>query len=201
MRYGWCDKSHHCDFYALAIEDSVGRKIWLACVCVNYIGSEHRKTAFVDVLAEYVLAHLNVVVANDSHIIADVVAYISHLMAFVLAVVIEVIGSGLALQHVTPIYEKHIAWRFLNGISHKSMHSLKASFAPMVMPEVVRKVVSMYVGGKYYFKVYCVFAHLSLVLVRYSCYMPLCLTCHISMTKLKKKCHIIALILFSLCHY
>ena len=77
----------------------------------------------------------------------------------------EGIGSGLALQHVTPIYEKHIAWRFLNGISHKSMHSLKASFAPMVMPEVVRKVVSMYVGGKYYFKVYCVFAHLSLVLV------------------------------------
>lgn len=163
---GWCDEAEDGNLESLAVEHLVGWEVGLACGGINYVGSEDGETALLGVFVEDGFAHLYVVVAYDGDIVADIVADVGYLMAAVDAVCVEIVGCGLALQHVASVDEEHVAWCLLYGMSYVGMYPLEASFAPVVMSEIVRKIVAVYIGGKYYFKMFVCSAHVLPCLVK-----------------------------------
>ena len=105
VRNGRGDESDDGNLHAAAVEHGVRLEVRLLGFDVNGIGTEDRKVAVVDELVEDVVPSFNVVISDNSDIVADKIADVGHLVALRRTNEIEIIGSGFTLQHVTSINE------------------------------------------------------------------------------------------------
>ena len=81
MWNGGCDETYDCDFQSLAEKHLVWLEVWLARFHVDGVCCKNGEVAFFHILVVYGVPHFDVVVANHRHIVADIVADVSHAMA------------------------------------------------------------------------------------------------------------------------
>lgn len=152
VRDGGSDEADEGDEGFSSLEEDVGSESTFTGLVIDDIGAEDREMAAFDKVLNHLAAHLDVMIAEDAGVVADVVAHVRHsvqvLFGLAEALGVEEIGRGRALQQVAPIDEDCTSRQSANLLGDKGMDTLQRTLAPRAAAEIIGEEIAVHIGGE-----------------------------------------------------